>query len=92
MSTRPATPREPHAGRPRLQDVAARAGVSAMTVVRVLREPAKVAHVIEILIGAILVYYWPPLASFRDWLRDEIDASLNDLHPPAKARKARKPA
>ena len=43
MSTRPATPREPHAGRPRLQDVAARAGVSAMTVVRVLREPAKVA-------------------------------------------------
>jgi len=43
MSTRPARPREPHAGRPRLQDVAAKAGVSAMTVVRVLREPAKVA-------------------------------------------------
>ncbi|HVJ75012.1 MAG TPA: LacI family DNA-binding transcriptional regulator [Casimicrobiaceae bacterium] len=34
---------EPHAGRPRLQDVAAAAGVSAMTVVRVLRDPAKVA-------------------------------------------------
>jgi len=43
MSTRPARPREPHAGRPRLQDVAAKAGVSAMTVVRVLRDPAKVA-------------------------------------------------
>ncbi len=35
---------------------------------------------------------WPPLASFRDWLRDEIDASLNELHPPTKARKARKSA
>ena len=43
MSTRPARRREPHAGRPRLQDVAAKAGVSAMTVVRVLREPSKVA-------------------------------------------------
>ena len=35
---------------------------------------------------------WPPLASFRDWLRDEIDASLNELHPPTKKRKARKAA
>jgi len=35
---------------------------------------------------------WPPLASFREWLRDEIDASLKELHPPAKTRKARKAA
>ena len=35
---------------------------------------------------------WPPLASFRDWLRDEIDASLSELHPPAPKRKARKAA
>lgn len=24
---------------------------------------------------------WPPLAAFRDWLRDELDRSLRDLHP-----------
>ena len=35
---------------------------------------------------------WPPLASFRDWLRDEIDASLKELHPPAKTRKPKKAA
>ena len=35
---------------------------------------------------------WPPLASFRDWLRDEIDASLKELHPPAKTRKSKKAA
>ena len=32
---------------------------------------------------------WPPLASFRDWLRDEIDASLKELHPPPRMRKAK---
>jgi LysR family glycine cleavage system transcriptional activator len=32
---------------------------------------------------------WPPLASFRDWLRDEIDASLDELHPSPRARRKR---
>lgn len=33
---------------------------------------------------------WPPLASFRQWLRDELDASLEALHPkPPVARRKR---
>ena len=29
---------------------------------------------------------WPPLAAFRDWLRDELERSMRELHPaPVKA-------
>jgi LysR family glycine cleavage system transcriptional activator len=29
---------------------------------------------------------WPPLAAFRDWLRDELERSIRELHPePARA-------
>ena len=35
---------------------------------------------------------WPPLASFREWLRDEVDASLRELHPPAPVERVKPPA
>ena len=35
---------------------------------------------------------WPPLASFREWLRDELDASLRELHPPAPVGRVKPPA
>ena len=35
---------------------------------------------------------WPPLASFRDWLRDELDASLKALHPKPRAAKGKRAA
>jgi hypothetical protein len=27
---------------------------------------------------------WPPLDALRQWLRDELEASMRALHPPAK--------
>ncbi len=34
---------------------------------------------------------WPPLVSFRQWLRDELDLSQKALHaPPARRRGKRK--
>lgn len=30
---------------------------------------------------------WPPLVSLREWLREELDASMQALHPPATKRK-----
>jgi LysR family glycine cleavage system transcriptional activator len=36
---------------------------------------------------------WPPLDALRQWLRDELEASMRALHPPAKKTRARtKPA
>jgi len=35
---------------------------------------------------------WPPLASFRAWLREELDASLLELHPPAPVGRVTPPA
>ncbi len=33
---------------------------------------------------------WPPLAAFRDWLRDELERSMAELHPEP-AKRARRP-
>ncbi len=46
--------RAEHAGRPRLADVARAAGVSTMTVVRVLRDPAKVAEATRARVRGVL--------------------------------------
>ena len=32
---------------------------------------------------------WPPLASLRDWLHDELDLSLQALHAPSRTRRRR---
>ncbi len=57
--------RQGSTGRSRLEDVAARAGVSTMTVVRVLREPHKVAPATQVRVRAVLdeVRYTPDLVA-----------------------------
>jgi LacI family gluconate utilization system Gnt-I transcriptional repressor len=53
-ASRARSPAAPAAQRPRLADVASAAGVSAMTVVRVLREPAKVAALTRARVEAVI--------------------------------------